>query len=79
MSSVLIGCRDISNFTNILCEQTEQFIDELQLSKQDNVLTSKKLEQLENRVGSLHNTEQIQSEKQRFLNNEVENYKTQKH
>eukprot|EP00347_Sterkiella_histriomuscorum_P021698 403333074 len=69
---------DLKNFTNLALEQFDVILDEVQLAKQDNKLMEKKIEQLENRVGSQHTHEQINTEKQRYLSNEMENYKTQK-
>lgn len=69
---------EVKTFVTMISEQQEIMINDVLNSKQDFRLMETKVEQLETRLGSIHSSDIIQSEKNKFLNNELDNLRQQK-
>ncbi|CDW80474.1 UNKNOWN [Stylonychia lemnae] len=72
MKSLVLAFNEVRTFNDIFLAQFEQILDDIQIVKQDNKLNVKKLEQLEARLGNVHAIDQVHNEKQRFLQNEID-------
>lgn len=65
--------RDLLSFIHLFDDEFTTILNEYLSAKTDQRLLDKKVEQLENRLASIHTTDIVNAEKSKFLSNEIDN------